>query len=106
MVVITLFTRIVVLGLSKSFAKMQKEALEDVAEISLYTPFLNIDKAEIARQSAQYNVPVENTWSCYKGNELQCGRCGTCVERIEAFHLAGIEDPTEYEDSEYWKTVA
>ena len=89
----------------ESYAKMQKLALEDVADISLYTPYLHQDKAEIARQSAQYNVPVADTWSCYKGGDLHCGRCGTCVERREAFHLAGIEDPTEYADPEFWQTV-
>ena len=46
--------------------------------------------------AGQMKVPFEKTWSCYKGEELHCGRCGTCVERREAFHLAGLEDPTPY----------
>ena len=41
-------------------------------------------------------MPFEKTWSCYKGQDLHCGRCGTCVERREAFYLAGVEDPTTY----------
>ncbi len=87
----------------EAFAKMQNHALEGVADISLYTPFLNKTKAEIAAQGAEYNVPFADTWSCYKGGENHCGRCGTCVERIEAFDIAGVDDPTVYDDSEFWK---
>lgn len=54
-------------------------------------------KADIIKLGAELKVPYEKTWSCYKGNELHCGRCGTCIERREAFYLAGVEDPTEYE---------
>ncbi|MGB0671930.1 MAG: 7-cyano-7-deazaguanine synthase [Rhodospirillales bacterium] len=46
---------------------------------------------------------MDRTWSCYKGGEIHCGRCGTCVERIEALHLAGVADPTPYDDPDYWK---
>lgn len=89
----------------ESFAAMQKMALEGMTDISLYTPYLHLDKTEIARDSSKYNVPVTDTWSCYKGQEKHCGRCGTCVERREAFHLANIEDPTEYVDADYWQSV-
>lgn len=61
-------------------------------------PFVNILKADIAKIGHSINVPYELTWSCYKGGEKHCGRCGTCVERIEAFIDAGVEDPTQYED--------
>lgn len=86
----------------KSFESMQNHALEGFSEIKLYTPFLNADKTEIARQAEQYGVPIEKTWSCYKGGDIHCGRCGTCVERLEALYLAGVEDPTEYEDAKFW----
>ena len=89
----------------EAFANMQKLALDGLGEISLYTPYLNTDKTEIASQAQTFKVPIAKTWSCYKGQEKHCGRCGTCVERREAFHLAGIPDPTDYQDSEYWKTV-
>ena len=87
----------------KSFAAMQNHALEGEADIELYTPFLEADKTEIAREAKRLGVPIEQTWSCYKGGEIHCGRCGTCVERIEAFHLAGVEDSTEYEDPDFWQ---
>jgi len=61
-------------------------------------PFVNITKADIASLGHEYGVPYQLTWSCYKGGDLHCGRCGTCVERIEAFIDAGVADPTIYED--------
>jgi 7-cyano-7-deazaguanine synthase len=59
-------------------------------------PFLHLAKDEIVRRGAALGVPFEETWSCYVGEELHCGRCGTCVERREAFELAGVDDPTRY----------
>lgn len=89
----------------ESFAAMQTMALDGLSDISLYTPYLHLDKTEIARDSSKYAVPVADTWSCYKGQQIHCGRCGTCVERREAFHLANIEDPTEYDDPNFWHSV-
>jgi len=65
---------------------------------TVQAPFVFATKAEIAEVGMGLGVPYELTWSCYKGGEKHCGRCGTCVERIEAFINAGAEDPTEYED--------
>lgn len=62
----------------------------------LLAPFIDLTKADIVETGRQVGVPFEDTWSCYRGGELHCGMCGTCVERIEAFSLAGVEDPTEY----------
>jgi len=69
------------------------------AGIGLLRPFIDWDKAEIVRRGAALGVDYAHTWSCYKGGELHCGQCGTCVERREAFILAGIGDPTAYESS-------
>ena len=65
---------------------------------ALEAPFVNITKADIAKHGSELNVPYQLTWSCYKGGNFHCGRCGTCVERIEAFIDAGVNDPTHYED--------
>lgn len=67
------------------------------AKIELLRPFIHLDKAGIAKLGASLGVDYGKTWSCYKGGDLHCGKCGTCVERIEAFQLAGIEDPTVYD---------
>lgn len=66
-------------------------------EVKFEAPFVDMDKAGIAKLGAELGVDFRDTYSCYKGGEKHCGRCGTCVERKEAFELAGIEDPTEYE---------
>ncbi|MDQ3802293.1 MAG: 7-cyano-7-deazaguanine synthase QueC [Acidobacteriota bacterium] len=71
--------------------------LADWHQVELLRPFIRLTKAEIAKRGAELNVPFDQTWSCYKGGERHCGRCGTCVERAEAFLLAGIDDPTDYE---------
>ena len=62
----------------------------------LLAPFLHRSKADIVRRGAELGVAFADTWSCYAGGERHCGRCGTCVERREAFALAGVPDPTEY----------
>jgi 7-cyano-7-deazaguanine synthase len=59
-------------------------------------PFLSLTKSEIIRIGARQGVPFELTWSCYGGGTVHCGQCGTCVERREAFALAGVHDPTSY----------
>ena len=84
---------------------MQNHALEGLATITLSTPFVNRSKAEIVAAGRDLGVPFAETWSCYKGGERHCGRCGTCVERQEAFAVAGVADPTSYEDSGYWQTA-
>jgi 7-cyano-7-deazaguanine synthase len=63
----------------------------------LIAPFIEITKSDIVRIGAQLGVDYSQTWSCYKGGVIHCGECGTCVERKEAFDLAGVEDPTKYE---------
>lgn len=67
--------------------------------VRLESPFCEITKADIATLGDGLGVDWESTWSCYKGGEVHCGKCGTCVERKEAFELAGLEDPTIYEDN-------
>lgn len=71
-------------------------ALCDWNKIELSRPFVDWTKADIVRRGAELGVPFEQTWSCYKGGAQHCGRCGTCIERREAFDLAQIIDPTEY----------
>lgn len=67
------------------------------ARIQLLRPFINTDKTGIAKRGSELGIDFSETWSCYKGGEIHCGVCGTCVERREAFILAGLPDPTLYE---------
>ncbi|MFK7948008.1 MAG: 7-cyano-7-deazaguanine synthase QueC [Saprospiraceae bacterium] len=77
-------------------AMRQAMKLGTYENIDLLAPFVDIDKTEIVRIGTKLKVDYAQTWSCYKGLELHCGKCGTCVERKEAFELAGVNDPTEY----------
>lgn len=66
-------------------------------DFKVLAPFVNHSKAQIVALGAELGVPFEKTWSCYKGGELHCGVCSTCLERKGAFRDAGVSDPTEYE---------
>lgn len=70
------------------------------AQVELLRPFIALTKAGIAREGARLGVDYTRTWSCYKGGARHCGRCGTCVERREAFIVAGLADPTDYESTD------
>lgn len=87
---------------TRAFDAMQRMALDGYADVRLHTPFVERSKADIVTEGAKYATPFAETWSCYKGGALHCGRCGTCVERREAFHLARVPDPTAYEDADFW----
>ncbi len=56
-------------------------------------PFVGLTKAQVVKIGLDLKVPYELTWSCYEGQEKPCGKCGTCIDRAEAFRLNGIEDP-------------
>ena len=64
--------------------------------VEILRPFISMTKAEIASRGRELGVDFVHTWSCYVGGEIHCGECGTCIERREAFQLAGISDPTFY----------
>ena len=66
--------------------------------ITLVSPYTHLTKGQIAARGRQLGIDYSETWSCYKGGAIHCGRCGTCVERHEAMLEAGIDDPTEYEE--------
>lgn len=88
----------------------------NLSSYCVVAPYLYLSKAQIARRAIALGVPLEETWSCYKGGKKHCGKCGTCVERLEAIDDAieairrdvtdfEFTDPTEYEDDNYWKEV-
>lgn len=79
--------------------------LADYHQVEVERPFILLSKAEIAKLGVNLSVPFENTYSCYEGGDVHCGRCGTDVERLEALDEAGAVDKTEYADREYYKKV-
>jgi 7-cyano-7-deazaguanine synthase len=66
------------------------------AGVELLRPFIHLSKGQIAAEAARMKVDLGRTWSCYKGGAVHCGKCGTCVERREAFLQARLVDPTVY----------
>ena len=80
-------------------------ATDGFGSVAVEAPFVMMTKAEIAALGDQLGVPWADTWTCYEGGDVHCGRCATCVERIEAFAIAEVDDPTTYTDIEYWKEV-
>jgi len=76
-------------------------------KVNIIAPLLAEDKTGILRIGMELNppVPYKLTRTCYKDQAASCGKCGSCVERLSAFNDLGLEDPIQYEDREYFKTV-
>ena len=79
------------------------EAMDKAISIGTYNkihvnrPLINMNKTEVVKLGLELKVPYELTWSCYLGNEKQCGKCGTCLDRKTAFLENNVEDPVLYE---------
>ena len=71
-------------------------------KITISSPYKSISKRDIALIGKKIGVDFSKTYSCYEGEDIHCGKCGTCVERLEA--LDGF-DNTEYKDNQYWKGI-
>jgi 7-cyano-7-deazaguanine synthase len=86
----------------EDFMRAMAEAMRagTYAGVELLRPFIALTKGAIALEGARLGVDFARTWSCYKGAALHCGKCGTCVERREAFATAGLADPTVYAATE------
>jgi 7-cyano-7-deazaguanine synthase len=67
------------------------------SHITIQTPLIAMDKAEIVKMGMTLDAPLELTWSCYSGSEKACGVCDSCALRLRGFAKAGYEDPIEYE---------
>jgi 7-cyano-7-deazaguanine synthase len=65
-------------------------------DLRISAPLLHMSKAQIVSLGHSLGVPFEDTWTCYKGGDHHCGKCGSCRERKEAFEIAGVPDPTIY----------
>ena len=82
-----------------AFVQAMSEAIRNGTYdgVTTFAPYTNITKADIARRGKALGIDYAETWSCYKGGEHHCGRCGTCRERREALREAGIDDKTIYD---------
>ncbi|QDP57874.1 MAG: putative 7-cyano-7-deazaguanine synthase [Prokaryotic dsDNA virus sp.] len=84
----------------KEFVDELRNAVKlcDWSEVELSAPFVDIDKGDIAIKGKELEVDYSLTWTCYKGQDKPCGKCGACVERAEAFEKAGMKDPLSKEE--------
>lgn len=82
----------------KSFIEPMQDAIRagTDAQIKLLSPFCDLSKTDIVKIGHSLQVPYALTYTCYKGEDRHCGRCGSCTSRIEAFQKALIPDPTDY----------
>ncbi len=94
----------------KDFFKAMNEVtlISNYTPVIIHTPFIDWSKGDILTHSETLGLSADDyrmTWTCYKGLDKACGKCGACVERLEAFASVGWIDPLEYENREYWKEV-
>lgn len=82
------------------FVKAMSEAVKagTYDGIVVKAPYTLLSKVDIATRGKRLGIDYSTTYSCYRGLEKHCGRCGTCRERRQALAEAGIVDTTEYED--------
>jgi 7-cyano-7-deazaguanine synthase len=69
----------------------------DWNDVILEAPYLYMSKCDIVKRGVALGVDYAMTWTCYKGGEKACGKCGSCDERLAAFREAGVKDPIEYQ---------
>ena len=62
-------------------------------KVHLKAPLVHLNKADVVKLGLELGTPYHLTWSCYKGGEKPCGKCGTCIDRANAFKANGVEDP-------------
>lgn len=83
---------------SEEFTDAMKEAIYigTYEKVTVKAPLVNMTKSDVVKTGLELKVPYELTWSCYEGGEKQCGTCGTCIDRKNAFKQNGVKDPIEY----------
>lgn len=69
-------------------------------KVHVVAPFVGRNKAEVVKLGLNLDVPYQFTWSCYEGKEKPCGKCGTCIDRANAFKANGVVDPASYQYEE------
>jgi 7-cyano-7-deazaguanine synthase len=73
-------------------------AVANYEAVEIVTPYLALNKVDILNEGLEMGLDYVDTWTCYNGREKSCGKCGSCVERLEAFASTQVPDPLAYED--------
>ena len=69
---------------------------KDETKLAIKMPLVHLKKYEIVQKAIELNVPLEDTWSCYKNEDKACGLCDSCRLRLNGFEKAGVKDPIVY----------
>ncbi|MCY3765251.1 MAG: 7-cyano-7-deazaguanine synthase QueC [Gemmatimonadetes bacterium] len=80
-----------------AFARAVDSGTRPESHIRILTPVIHLKKAQIVRLGVELAAPLHLTWSCYRNSDRACGRCHSCILRLNAFETAGIPDPVKYD---------
>lgn len=86
----------------KTLQKTVNEGTKKETKIELITPIIHMRKSEIIKLGTALGAPFDFSWSCYRNNDIACGKCDSCVLRVNAFKEAGLRDPIPYEVEQNW----
>jgi len=89
---------------SETFVEYQAKTIFEGTggAVELHAPIIRMNKSQVLALGLKYHAPMQLTWSCYQGGEKQCGLCGTCRDRIQAYKNNGVIDPVPYEIEIDW----
>lgn len=79
-----------------AFNAVIREGTRPETSIQIVTPLIQLNKAAIIQKGVELEAPLHLTWSCYRDEELACGKCDSCLLRLRGFRNAGVEDPVPY----------
>lgn len=84
---------------STEFTKKMSEAILQGTynKVSLESPLIELTKTEVVKKGLELGTPYSLTWSCYEGRDKACGKCASCIDRLEAFANNNCRDEVEYE---------
>lgn len=85
---------------SPEFAEAMDKAISigTYGKIHINRPLINLNKSQVVAIGLKLKAPYALTWSCYHGRNKACGKCGTCIDRLQAFRLNNVIDPIDYEE--------
>lgn len=81
----------------QAFNKVIESGTKPETRVELVTPLIHLKKSVIVKRGMELRAPLHLTWSCYQNSERACGKCDSCVLRLNGFYEAGIPDPISYE---------
>jgi len=82
----------------EAFNKVIALGTKPDTHIKIVAPLLRFKKSDVVKKGLELKVPFELTWSCYKNEDVACGKCESCLLRLKGFKEAGVQDPIAYED--------